>query len=388
MEEQLFEDLQKTLKGKGPTAAIDRLCDVLRERKQYGDLFYAMLMKKRHELGVSPVSTGPSQDLPPAAHEPYEEAIRQACRTVGKLYLDDDDVPRAWPYYRMIGETEPVAKAIEKARLLDNEDPQGLIEVAFHQGVHPRKGFELILERYGICNAITSLGGGELPFPPEVREHCIKRLVRALHTELRERLAAEVERVEGKRPEGQSVPELIAGRDWMFADEFSYHIDVSHLGSTVQMAAHLPPCEELRLARELCAYGQRLSPRFQYATDPPFDEQYRDYGVYLATLAGDGVEEGLAHFRAKAEKADPEEVGTFPAEVLVNLLLRVGRPAEALSVARKHLAGAGDRRLSCPGIAELCEQAKDYRALAEVARQQNNPVHFIAGLIAAGKPPA
>ena len=32
--------------------------------------------------------------------------------------------------------------------------------------------------------------------------------------------------------------------------------------------------------------GQRLSPRFQYASDPPFEDQYKDYGLYLAALAG------------------------------------------------------------------------------------------------------
>ena len=40
----------------------------------YGSLFYALLMKKRVELGVSPFPTGPSADLPPHTHEPYEDA--------------------------------------------------------------------------------------------------------------------------------------------------------------------------------------------------------------------------------------------------------------------------------------------------------------------------
>jgi hypothetical protein len=332
------------------------------------------------------VPTGPSQDLPPHVHEPYEEAIRQACRTVGRLYLDDDNIPGAWPYYRMIGENEPIAKALDSVRLLEGEDVSPLVDIAFHQGVHPRKGFELILERYGLCNAITTMGGGELPFGPEVREHCIRKLVRALHAELRERLAADIARVEGKPPVAGTIPQMLAGRDDLFADEYAYHVDVSHLSSVVQLASQLGPSEELNLARELCAYGQKLSPRFQYATDPPFDNQYRDYGVYLATLAGDDVDAGIAHFRAKVEQADPEETGTFPAEVVVNLLLRVGRPQEAVQVARRYLAGAEERRLTCPGLAELCDRAKDYRTLAEVAREQKNPVQFVAGLIAAAAP--
>src|SRR3989442_12640814 len=109
-----FDDLQSTLAAKGPAVAIDRLCTTLREQKDYGNLFYALLLKKRHELGVSPVPTEAAQSLPEAVHAPYEEAIRQAGRLVGQLYLEEGDVPHAWTYFRMLGEPEPVAKALER----------------------------------------------------------------------------------------------------------------------------------------------------------------------------------------------------------------------------------------------------------------------------------
>ena len=176
----------------------------------------------------------------------------------------------------------------------------------------------------------------------------------------------------------------MAGKDYLFEDDF-YHIDVSHLSSIVQMSVHLLPGPELEMARELCAYGQRLSPRFQYAGDPPFDEQYRDYGIYLSVLAGDDPDKGIAHFRAKAEKADPETVGTFPAEVLVNLLVRINRSTEALEVARRFLSKPQNSPPSCPSIVELCRQTRNYQALAEVAREQGDPVHFMAGLLASNK---
>ena len=132
----------------------------------------------------------------------------------------------------------------------------------------------------------------------------------------------------------------------------------------------------------MCVYGQRLSSRFQFSSDPPFDDQYKDYGVYLSILAGENVEEGLAHFRAKVEGTNPEEVGTYAAEVFVNLLLKVGRDKEAVAVARKYLAKVDARRITCPGIVELCEKTGDFQTLAEVAREQNNAVHYVAGLLA------
>ncbi len=384
MEQQLFDDLKQALDHEGATPAIDRLCQALREGKDYTGLFYALLMKKRYELGVSPVPTGSAQDLPAEVHAPYEEAIRQAGRLVGNLFLEDGNIANAWAFFRMLGEPEPVAKALENFHPVEGEDCHPVVDIAFHQGVHVRKGFELILQRFGICSAITTLSGQDFGHAPADREYCIHRLVRALYDELKERLIGEIEHKQGFKPTAQTVRDLIAGRDWLFAEDF-YHVDVSHLSSVVQMASHLGPCPELDLARELCAYGQNLSSRFQFTSDPPFEDQYKDYGIYLAILAGDHVEEGLAHFRKKAEEADPQTVGTYPAEVLVNLLLRLNRSQEALAVARKYLSRADDTRLSCPGIADLCQRNKDFLALAEVAREQGNAVHYVAGLLAAGK---
>src|SRR5439155_26210153 len=153
---------------------------------------------------------------------------------------------------------------------------------------------------------------------------CIQGLVRSLYEQHRQRLAEDVARREGQAPAGQSVRELMAGREYLFEDDF-YHVDVSHLSSIVQMSVHLPPCPELEQARELCAYGQRLSPRFQSQGDPPFDDQYRDYAVYVSVLAGDYPEVALPHFQAMGEQAALERVGTLTVGWRVDLLLGLSR---------------------------------------------------------------
>jgi hypothetical protein len=390
MSPTLFDELEQTLAADGASAAIGRLCDRLRESKDYTNLFYALLMDSRHRLGVSPLPTGPAADLPENVHEQYENAIREAGRLVGGLYLQEGNLPGAWAFFRMLNEPEPLRAALDRYQPREDEDVQALVQIAFYEGVHPRKGFDWILGRFGLCSAITTLGSQDLPHPPEVKQYCIQSLVRALYAELRERLAGEIERHEGKLPEEAGLPadtpgavrRLMAGRDWLFEDDF-YHVDVSHLSSVVQMSMHLSPCLELDLARELCDYGQRLSGRFQNPGEPPFEETYRAYGIYLSILAGDKVEEGLDYFRAQAANADPETVGTYPAQVLVNLLLRLDRPREALEVARKYLAGADERQITCPGVTELCQRVKDYETLSAVAREQGDPVRFLAGMLAA-----
>jgi hypothetical protein len=394
MDSTLFAKLETALRTEGAAAALDRLCATLRQEKDYDRLFYALLMKKRHELGVGLLPVDSIQDLPESLHAPMGEAVRQAERLVGELYLQAGNLPQAWAYFRMLGEPEPVRAALEKYQPAEGEDVQALVQIAFYQGAHPCKGFDWILERYGLCNAITTLSGQELSSQPEVRQHCIQALVRALYAELRDRLAAEIERHEGRPPQEAEAPpgmggvvrRLMAGRDWLF-EEGSYHIDTSHLSSVVQMSVHLTPCAELDLARELCHYGRRLSGVFQGTNEPPFEDLYGSHDTYLSILAGADVEKGLDYFRAQADNADPETVGTYPAEVLVNLLLQLGREEEALAVARKHLAQADSRRLTCPGVAELCQKVGDYRALAEAARGQGDVLHFMAGLLEANASP-
>src|SRR5438270_10407540 len=204
MDQQLYDELQHSVASEGPARAIDRLCAALRQRKDYANLFYALLLKKRHELGVNPVPTGPSLDLPQEVHQPYEDAIREAARLVGRLYLDEGNIPHAWMFFRMLGEADPVREAIDKFEPADGEDCHPLVDIAYHQGIHPRKGFDLILDRFGICSAITMLGGQEFPHGPEIRDYCIKRVVRSLYQELHERLSVDIERQEGKKPEAKT----------------------------------------------------------------------------------------------------------------------------------------------------------------------------------------
>src|SRR5688572_18165960 len=110
MDATLFDQLEQTVKTAGPAAAIDKLATELKARKDYAGLFYTLLMKKRFELGVSPIATGSNQDLPGAAHQAFEEGIADAARTVGNLYLAEGQIPQAWGYFRMLGETGPVAE--------------------------------------------------------------------------------------------------------------------------------------------------------------------------------------------------------------------------------------------------------------------------------------
>jgi hypothetical protein len=375
-----FDRLKAALAGGGPAAAIDDLIAELRRAEDFNGLFYALLLKKRVELGVSPFPTGPASELPPHTHEPYEQAIRDAGRHVGNIYLRRGELPKAWTFFRMLGEPGPVKDALARFDPKPDDDIYPIVEIAWQNGVLPEKGFDLVLDRHGICSAITMVGSSDLSSNAALRDYCVGRLVRALHEQLVERLRNDLAARGVTVPEVASIPRLIEGHPELFGED-AYHTDTSHLSSVVQMSTHLPPGPELDRARELCEYGRHLSPGLQGNNDPPFEENYADFLAFLSVVAGVDADGNLERFRAKAERDFAEGI-TYSAQVYVNLLVRANRVKDALAAAKRYLLREDERNLICPGVGELARRLGDYGALADAAKARSDAVQFLAGLIA------
>ncbi len=379
-----YERLHATLAARGPQAAVDELIAELRKADDFQSLFYALIMKKRVELGVSPFPTGNANELPAHTHEAYENAIREAGRHVGGILLDRKEYAKAWPYYRLLGEPEPMRSALEAYAPGPDDDVYPIIEITWQGGLLPKKGFDLVLDRHGICSAITMVTGSDLSSNPDLREYCITKLATALHAQLSERLRNDLSGRGVNVSANATIAQMVEMHPDLFAED-AYHIDTSHLSSVVQHATmYLPPGEGVNFARELCAYGRKLSPHLQGNHDAPFDEGYDDYLAYLNVVAGQNVDEGLKRFEAKAVR-EAEQGATYAAQVYVNLLVKANRPAEALAAAKQFLLAEDERNLMCPGVNELARKAGDYRAMADAAKARNDPVNFLASLIAAKK---
>ena len=353
----------------GPESAFEVLTQKLLAEKNYPLLFEARTMEQRHKMGLPPIRVDGIDDVPAALRHTYEEALARAAREVGSLFLADGDIQRAWPYYRAIGDHETIASAIE--RLDTAEDV--VIQIALEERVHPRKGFELLLARYGICRAITYFGQYS---DRDSREQCLVLLVRTLHRELIASLKRAIEKREGAAPAGESVPELVAGRDWLFGD-LDYYVDTSHLVAVIRFALDLTDTEALRLAIELCEYGKHLSTQFKYSAEPPFDDVYVDHAAYLGALVGENVESAIEHFLAKVHKHEP----SVPAQVLVALLTRLKRYQEAIDVSLEHLSDTAGEQLVCPTVPQLCQLAGDFERLKVLSRGRGDLLSFAAAAV-------
>jgi hypothetical protein len=386
----LYDRLKANLAAAGPVAAADKLVADLRAAEDFQNLFYALLLKKRVELGVSPFPTGPSSELPAETHEPYENAIREAGREVGHALIARKRFSQAWNFFRMLGEPEPMRAALAAYEPGPEDDIYPIIELAWQGGLLPQKGFDLVLDRHGVCSAITMVSSSDITGNAELRDHCVNRLVRTLYAQLSERLRGDLEGRGTVVPADTPISQMLEAHPELMAED-AYHLDTSHLASVVQMSTYLPAGPENLLAQELCTYGRRLSRTLQGHNEAPFEEGYDDYLAFLKVINGApnpprvgnpaDVEAGLARFKVKAER-EAAEGSTYAAQVYVNLLMRANRPKEALAAAKQFLLAEDDRNLICPGVNELAKQAGDFEALTEAAKARNDPVGFLAGLIA------
>lgn len=374
-----FEELQSQMKSGGPKAVFARLADEMRAEKKYHELFDARLMEARHKLGLPVILTSSLDDLPEPQRTQVENAYLEACREVGKLLLAERRVREAWMYLRPAGEKPAMAAALADISA-DEDSIQEFIEVALHEGVAPRLGFQQVLKHYGTCNAITMFDQAMHNQPRPARQDVAGLLVRHLHGELVRSLQADITRQEGSPPSETTIHDLVADRDWLFLND-NYHIDTSHLQAVTRFARLVEDPQVLRLAVDLTEYGRRLSRQFQYPGDEPFADAHPAQAMFFRAQLGEQVEEGLAFFRERAEALPAAEHGSLPAEVYVALLARLGRHGEALDALLRLVPPGVQTSGFAPTMMELARLSGDYDRLMQACQERNDLLSYTAGLV-------
>ena len=140
-----FEVLQTELAAGGVPAVLERLVEQLRTKSRYHELFEALKMKVRLEIGL-PVQYDESGDeLDEATRLKLEEGLVDACREVGMLMIQDGAIREAWMYLRPVGDRAAAAAALAEVESTD-ENLDEMVEVCLHEGVDPARGFRLVLD--------------------------------------------------------------------------------------------------------------------------------------------------------------------------------------------------------------------------------------------------
>ena len=382
--ESEFDLLQDALEQGGVDAALDRLANHLRENKKHHELFEALKMKVRYGLGLPLTYSDSGDELDEAVRTKLENGLLDACRDVGIALLREGSIREGWMYLRPVG--DHAAAAAELANVdADEENIEELIEVALHEGVDTKRGFGLVLEHHGTCNAITTYESVVARQPTAAQQAAAGLLVEHVHSELLATVKADIAQQQGTEPAETTLKELVADREWLFG-EHSYHLDTTHLASTVRFSRLLDNERQLRLSLDLTEYGRKLSSQFQYKGDQPFEDIYPSHALYLHALLGENVDEAIVFFKKQAETLDPAEHGGVPVEAYVQLLERLGRYEPAITVLLEFVHKQPDAAAQAiPLMLELSQKAGTYDQLSEFCRGRNDLLGFSTAILCAAQ---
>lgn len=387
MVDNTFTELQAQHRTGGATALFERLLKRLRDSRDYHKLFDALCLRKKHELGAPLHRPTAIDDVPRDQSDEFKAAYVSAAREVGQLLLDDKKLSQSFVYFHAVGETKPLHDAIDALPIPSESSgaSEELIDLAFYKLVHPVKGLQILLKTHGTCSSITALDQAFMNLTSEQRSDCAAILVKSLHADLLQSVEREVKhRIPFAEPT-KTLRELTAGRDWLFAEN-NYHIDVSHLHSTVRFARSLTSEQpaEIALARDLAEYGAQLSSQFQYPGEAPFSDFYPAHIQFFNFLLNENREQALAYFQRQLDSEEDPSAQAMIAYVMVDLLARTDQLEAALPLAEKYLVKA-DQDFAA-AFAELCQKAGRFDVLIRSAEDRGDVVAYAAALVQQSAP--
>lgn len=374
-----FDEIEAAMRTGGIDAALQALIDKLRAAGRPHELFDALSMQARHKLGLPLVMRQNLEDVPEPQRSQLEDASLAVCCEVGQLLLDQRKFREAWMYLRPTGETAALRQAMELQEP-DDDMVDELIDVALNEAVHPGFGYQLVLDHYGTCNAITSFESSMYGKRKEDQQLVAGLLIEHLHKELLENLRSDIAAREGKLPPQDRLEPIVAGRPELF-QQFGSHIDVSHLQSTVRFARIVENKDQLALAYDLTEYGRRLHEELQMEGEEPFVDFFAAHGLFFAAQLGQRVDEAIEHFRERAENVDAHTQGCTSIEVYLALLARLGRHEQALAAAAKLVKPGMQFSGFAPSMFELAEACNRFDIFSQLCREREDVVGFATGVM-------
>lgn len=375
----IYDQIGQAVSSGNRSQAVATLISYLESSKQYHELFEALKMQLRVELGLPAAQAEFEEKLDEEREVQLERRLLDACRKVGELFLADGKIREGWMYMRPVGDREAAAEALAGIEA-DDENVDELLEVLLHEGVDVGRGYALSLERMGTCNSITLFESALASRPRADQQIAASLLVRHVHAELLANLKRDLAEREGQEPVEETAEELLEPRPDLLRDG-SYHLDTSHLASTVRFARVLDDQECLRLALDITAYGKRLHPQFQYPGEEPFLDLFPSSAAFFRALLGQQVDAGIRYFTQKADALDTEQHGTVAVEVLIDLLSRCGQHEAAMAAYQKRLPPGSRTMGISPSLLQLSQRLGQFDLMREICRQRDDLLGYAAAIL-------
>ena len=367
-----FEQLQQITDAKGIDSGLDFLEQHVRRDKDYAQLFEVLKMRVRHRMGLPILYSRMRDDLDENAQRKLETGLLAACREVGTLLFKQGEFVRGWNYLQPVGDRVLNEKLIRGVKV-DDQNADDLINIAVSQGAAPGYGYQLLLQRYGTCDAITT-------FDQTAANHDLDRqraMAGALLNHLYDKLLANLITALPELKTNVDPPTLAEILDsGELEAETSCVIDATHLASVVRIARVLQDSNLIQKARELARYGDCLADDLKYPGQVPFEDTFPDHSIYYAAVLGENVDAAVEHFGKKIELHDARQHGGIVIETYVDLLARVGRNDQAVDVLVSQLLGKYPLAGISPEPHEIAQTAEQKQKLMEHYRGESDLLGF------------
>jgi hypothetical protein len=377
--QETSEKVLAILDEEGSLAAADRLLDIFRERKQFAELFEVHKMRSRIAIGLSPVATPDDPALTEEQQDQLERAMLEACREVGTALLQLGRLEEGWMYMRPVGDRAASAAALSGVSVTD-ENLDALIHLYVHESVDVGRGTALSLEHRGVCNTITMMDSAVSQHGRTEQQAAVSVLVRHVHAEVLAAVHGDLQRRGLSGSDSETLAQALEQNPNLMTDG-GYHMDTTHISSTVRFSRVLDEPATLRLGLDLAVYGTYLHSNYQYPGDEPFSDLHASTAAFLRTLLGEKVDQGLRLFRSRAEDLNVAEHGTVAIETYADLLARIGKNEEALKFLVRRMP-VGERPCGiAPSLLELCSATGDFQPMIDQARDREDLVGFAAAVL-------
>ncbi len=364
-----------------PAAMIESTIEHYRGEGKPLELFEALKMRIRNRLGMPLIAPEDEPRQTDAVDRQLEAGLLDACGETGEMLLRQGRIREGWMYLRPTGDHARAARLLQEIEP-DDDNAEDLIAVLLHEGVDIARGYQMLIDRNGTCNSITTWDQAITGRSKADRVAAAEVLLNHFYAELSESVRGDIARNEAPAAADESLGEMLAKRKWILADG-GYHLDTTHLSAVIRIARVLDAPELLQKAWELTQYGKRLHHQFQYPGEEPFVDFYPAHSTYYSVLLGRDVDAGLAVFQRKMEACDPEQHGTGPMEVYTELLDRCGRSAEAIDVALKMAPDEVPAPRMVPPLLEMAAKCGHYEPILQYCIRKNDLLGYAATTVAA-----
>lgn len=379
-----FDEIKQLAGSAGIRNALNRLIETLRDQKDFHQLFEALKMQTRYELGLPILYTRRPDELNAAQQHELESGLLDACREVGTLLVEAGKLREGWIYLQPVGDQDLNHRLLESYPVAD-DNVEEIIDISLMQLAAPSVGYSLVLQRYGTCNAITSFDSTVHSLDALNKKRLAGQLTRHIYEELISNLTAYLEEHQGTVESNVTFLELFQANKQLMR-ETGPMTDATHLSSVMRIGRILDDNESLRMLSEMAEYGCQLAEPFHFPGDPPFENTFRDHFTFYRALCSEDsnspeVKHAIQFFDQKSRSSMNDENNSICDEVFVDLLHRIGQRTRAIEVSLERLTQRPELSGIASPVYEIANDQEHFSILENHYHARNDLLGYTVSLL-------